>query len=155
MSQPVVKVTAQSEQELYYFEGPIMKKGNELSVEYPNGARFQQLAIDNAETEFALKQLDLQHKANEAAYQAKVAELEGYRAELYEHTNRKELSDYEEGKRRTRIRELTERIKGFEKPEPVNLELYRVQRQMLEYKLRETAHLNATILIWQAQGEQN
>ena len=155
MKLPVVKIIAQSEQELFYFEGPIMKKGNELSADYPNGARFQQLAIDNAQTEFELAELGLQQRAAELTYHSKLSQLEKYRADLYKHSQSTNLSDYEEGKRREKIKELTEKIALFELPEPVNVAMYRVQRQMLEHKLRETAHLNATLLIWEAQKNQN
>lgn len=124
-------------------------------MDYPNSARFQQLAIDNTETEWQLKQLDLQYKAEQVAYHSKVSALEKHRAELYEHSQRSGLSAYEEGRRREKIRVLTARIAEFEKPQPVNEEIYRIQRQMLEHKLREITHLNTTILIWEAQKNRN
>ncbi|CAN5626052.1 hypothetical protein BH09BAC4_BH09BAC4_36460 [soil metagenome] len=155
MSRPVVKITAQSEQELYYFEGPIMKKGNDLSVDYPNAARFQQLAIDNAQTEYALETLELNHRSERIRYSTKLQELEQHRKALAHQTSRVGETDYEEGKRREKVKELTIKIAAFEKPEPVNVELYRVQKAMLEHKVKETAHLNATLLIWQAKGNEN
>jgi hypothetical protein len=155
MKLPVVKVTAQSEQELFYFEGPIMKKGNELSDDYPNGARFQQLAIDNAETQFELEQLELDHRTEQLRYKIKMAKLEQMRKQLYDYANRDSLSDYEEGKRREKVKELTAQIAEFESPEPVNTEMHKVRKQMLEHKLREIAYLNASLLVWQAQGNQN
>ncbi|GAB4032515.1 hypothetical protein GCM10028774_13260 [Spirosoma jeollabukense] len=155
MSKPVVKVTAQSEQELYYFEGPIMKKGNDLSVDYPNAARFQQLAIDNAQTQYELETLELHYRSEQLRYTTKLQELEQHCQALAHHTASVAETDYEEGKRREKVREITARIAGFEKPEPVNVELYRVQKAMLAHKLKETAHLNAALLIWQAKGNEN
>jgi hypothetical protein len=152
---PVVKVTSLSEQALFYFKGVIMEKGNELFADYPNGIRFKQLAIDNAYTEYELKSLELAHKTEQIRYNAKIAELEQMRKELYEQTNRDSLSDYEEGKRRDRVKELTAQIAEFEKPKPINLEGYRIRKSMLEHDLHELAHMNTSLLIWQAQGNQN
>jgi len=132
-----------------------MNKDNESSAHFPNQARFQQIAIDNSETEYQIQQLDRQHRAERIKYRAKLAELERYRADLYEHTNRTGLSDYEESKRLEKIKELTAKISAFETPKPVNEELYRVQRQQLSMKLKETAHLNTTLLIWQVQENRN
>ncbi|WP_338876727.1 hypothetical protein WBJ53_13820 [Spirosoma sp. SC4-14] len=132
-----------------------MNKDNESSGHFLNQARFRQMAIDNSATEYQIRQLDLQHRAEQIKYRAKLAELERHRADLYEHTNQTGLSDYEEGKRREKIKELTAKISAFEPPKPVNEELYQVQRQMLTMKLKETAHLNATLLIWQAQENRN
>ena len=151
MKLPVVKVTVQSEQPVYYFEGAIMKKGNELSADYPNGPHFEQVAIDNAQTLLELQQLNLEYKAAEARNGVKLAELDKYRADLSEQTRRSGLSDYEEGKRRDNMRELTKAIADFEKPEPVDGELYRVHKAMLEHKLQQTARINATIVIWQLE----
>ena len=155
MKQPVAKVTVQSQQELFYYEGPIMKKGNELSADYPNAARFEQMAIDNASTLYALRQLELEHRADQLHYQAKLSELERHRSDLTEHSNQANLSDYEEGKRREKVRELTGKIAAFEVPEPVNNELYQVRKEILEHQLQKTAYLNATLLIWQETGKPN
>lgn len=155
MKQPVVKVTAQSKQELYYFEGPIMKKGNELSADYPNGARFQQLAIDNSETEAQLQLLTASYKAQKRKYAAEVAKITALRAELVHEQNRTATHDYDEGERRMRVKVLAEQVSQIVTPESPDQAVYGVQKSLLEMKLKETAHLNATILIWQAQSGQN
>lgn len=155
MALPVVKVTVQSEQEIYYAEGPIIKKGKELSADYPNGARFQQVAVDNSSTKLELRKLELKQAAEGMQYAAKVAELKQLKQDLYDQRVRTQLSDYEEGKRRTLIRELNEKIAAFEPPERVNEELYRVERLMLEHKLQETSSLNAYLLIWTAYRVKN
>ncbi len=155
MKQPVVKITVQSEQPVYYFEGAIMKKGNELTADYPNGPHFEQVAIDNAQTGLELRQLDLEYKAALARNGVKLAELAQYRADLSDHTRRSGLSDYEEGKRRDLIRELKAKIDTYVLPEPVDGELYRVHKQMLEHRLQQTAYLNATLLLWQVQSGRN
>ncbi|QJW92492.1 metal-dependent hydrolase (plasmid) [Spirosoma taeanense] len=156
MKLPVVKVTAQADSnELFYFEGPIMKKGLNLTIDYPNEARFQQLAIDNRQTEFQLKMLIAQYNVEKAQYNQKLSELKMLRVALHNETTRTGVNDYDEGVRRERIKEYTKQISEFVNPLPPSTEIYHVQRAMLEMKLRENAHLNATILIWQAQANQN
>lgn len=132
-----------------------MKKDNESFGHFPNQARFQQMAIDNSETEYQIQQLDQQRQADRIKYRTKLAELEQYRADLYEYTNRTKLSDYEESKRREKVKELTAKIAAFEPPKPVNEEVYRIQRQMLVMKRKEAAHLNTALLIWQVQETRN
>lgn len=132
-----------------------MKKDNESFGHFPNQARFQQMAIDNSETEYQIQQLDRQRQADRIKYRTKLAELEQYRADLYEYTNRTKLSDYEESKRREKVKELTAKIAAFEPPKPVNEEVYRIQRQMLVMKRKEAAHLNTALLIWQVQETRN
>lgn len=132
-----------------------MKKDNESFGHFPNQARFQQMAIDNSETEYQIQQLDRQRQADRIKYWTKLAELEQYRADLYEYTNRTKLSDYEESKRREKVKELTAKIAAFEHPKPVNEEVYRIQRQMLVMKRKEAAHLNTALLIWQVQETRN
>ncbi|MCK8495855.1 metal-dependent hydrolase [Spirosoma sp. RP8] len=152
LKRAVVKVTVQSEQEVYYVDGALVKKGNELTIEYPTGARFGQVAINNAQTRLELHQLELEHKAEQRRYQLTMAELERHHADLHIHTHKSDLSDYEEGKRREKVRELKEKIATFTQPEPVNTELYRVRKAMLEHKLREVARLNASLLIWKLEN---
>jgi len=155
MTEPVAHVTVQSDQELFYFEGPIMKKGTELTADYPNGPRFEQLSIDNASTLSALKQLELEHQLDQVHYKTKLSVLEGHQRELADHSTRTDLSDYEEGKRREKVRELSGKVASFEQPEPVNEELYRVRKEVLQHQLKKTARVNATLLIWREQSKPN
>lgn len=155
MKQAVAKVTVQSEQEFFYYEGPIMKKGRELSVDYPNAARFEQMAIDNAQTQFALKQLALEYRAEQLRDQVKRAEQEQHRKALREYSSQDNLSDYEEGKRREKVLELTGKIAAFEIPEPVNAQLYQVRKEVLEHQLQQKSYLNATLLVWRVPAKPN
>ncbi|GAA4461830.1 hypothetical protein GCM10023189_37780 [Nibrella saemangeumensis] len=155
MRQAVVKITAQSARELYYYEGTIMKKGLELSSDYPNGAKFYQLALDNSLTEHQLKLLIAQHKEEQRKYGAKMLELATLRDALATETTRQPINDHDEGKRREKVKELSQKIDSFVKPDPVNDEEFRIQKAMLEIKLEENAHINAQLLIWQTIDNRN
>ncbi|GAB3716878.1 hypothetical protein GCM10027592_58570 [Spirosoma flavus] len=117
--------------------------------------RFRQLAIDNSQTEYDLQLLDATYKKEVWTYHQATAKYRADNLELRELESKTNLSDYEEGKRRMRMLELKERIRTNVPPETVNHELYKIRLERLLNQLRETAFVNASLLIWQAKGSEN
>lgn len=155
LTKPVVHVEAQSTQDLYYFDGPLMKQGKQLTIDYPNGARFRQIAVDNRETEAQLQLLEGGYKEEQRQYARKMGEFSELKAELSHELTRKAMNDYDEGERRQRVIVLTEKVAQFVQPDPPNEETYQVHRDLLEMKLRENQHLNATLLVWEVKKHRN
>ncbi|MFD1140960.1 hypothetical protein ACFQ4C_07565 [Larkinella insperata] len=155
MRKAVIKVSAQSESELYYYEGSIMKKGKEFSIEYPNQLRFLQLETDNRTTEAQLKLLKLDYRAALRAYSQKVLELTELKHKLSREQSRKAVSDYDEGNRREAVMELSKKIEGFVMPVPPDWLRYETEKDMLELRLQNNKRLNASLLIWQALDAKN
>ncbi|MGM9508807.1 metal-dependent hydrolase [Larkinella sp. GY13] len=152
LEKPVVKVSVQSEREIHYYVGSIMKKGTEINMEFPNQTRFMQLEIDNRETQAQLKLLTIDYNAQRREYANKVLTLAELRHKLRMETSRKGTSDYDEGKRLDSITELSRKIDGFVIPNPPDRERYETQRAILKMKLLENDKLNAHLLIWHGQN---
>lgn len=155
LTQPLVKITAQSEKELYYYDHSIMKKGTEISMDFPNQQRFYQLASDNARIKLQLELLAWEFDAEQQEYHAKVLEGAELRQKLRREQTRASTSDYDEGKRRNAVEELTKKLEAFQLPQPPNAGKYRTERALLQRQLKENDRLNANLLIWQAERARN
>jgi hypothetical protein len=132
-----------------------MKQGKEISVEFPNQIRFMQIEINNREIQLQLKLLTIDYNAQRWQYAEKVLELTELRQKLRKETTRIGTSDYDEGKRRDTIAELSARIDGFAMPFPPDTERFKTQKAVYEMSLSENDRLTSHLLIGQAQASKN
>lgn len=128
---------------------------SDLFNNHPNQAFFLRLAIEHSETQYQLEQLTAHYAAEKANFQRKLEELEELNARLHIFTNRASTSEAEEAERQKTIDTLRAAINAFGMPEPVNEELYQMQRLMLTHRQKEAAHTTTSLLVGQAQKNKN
>ncbi len=83
-------------------------------------------------------------------YADAIGKIQHMRDELEYEQKRTTGNDYDEGERRQRVKVLTDQLSQVQPPVPPNAEIYHVQRALLEMKLKENAHVNASMLVWES-----
>jgi len=155
MQQPVVKITAQSEKELYYYQGSILKKGKEVTMDYPNQIKFHEIARDNRELKIRLAQIREEEERVNRDFAEKSWARIHLMAQLRQQQELKTTSDYEEGKRIEAIMKLERELENHPRPIRPDLDRYFFERKLIELELEANDLINAQLLVWQAQQHLN
>lgn len=132
-----------------------MDESTGLPADHPSHIQFTMLALDNSHATHQLQVLTAGYHAERRRYVGALTAIDDLRHELATEESRVTGTDYDEGERRQRVQVLTNQLAGVITPEPPGEDQYRVMRSILEMKLRESAHLNTSLLVWQAQSTPN
>lgn len=147
---PILKGEIQSNNEMNWFEGAILKSGKVISFEFIKGFSFTTIVLNNDSkiAEIEIEKAKKLEKLNEfSKVQRKLDDL------YFEKSNGlrvyKSLSDYEKGKMQKRLAECEIEIERLEEIEsPFMLEIdKKIEGLENEIKLNEV-RLNANLLVW-------
>ncbi len=149
LRQPVVAAQIQSNAELRYYEGSILKSGTAIIFEYRTGFDFTMDTPDLSAEKMELEKYEAQMAEKMTKYRMELLDLEQKKsrlnaiAALYS-----EATDYEKGKLIDERKVLESQIVSFKTLKP-DLSAEQVQIEFLRRKLiHEKPSLNANIQLW-------
>jgi inner membrane protein len=147
---PILKGEIQSNNEMNYFEGAILKSAKVISFEYQTGFSFTTIVLNN---DSKIAEIEIE-KAKKLKEINEYNQIQNQLDELYSEKsnglrNYKSLSDYEKGKMQKRLSECEVEIERLEKVEyPFLLDFdKKIEGLENEIKLNEV-RLNANLLVW-------
>lgn len=142
-----LRIQVQSTEELYYYEGLIMKAGSFLDVQYKKGFTILQKSISDTDTQTKIQLLELQRKADEQKYQVQLRDIQSIRDRISRLQAEFDTSGhYRRGTIIEERMQLEAKLRNVILPEPPNLEHYSLQIDLLRKSLVHETRVNANLL---------